>query len=51
MSEGKLLDWLIEEDDGFMMVSFKDMKCLVKIDGMDVLELCMCELFVDDQFI
>lgn len=49
MSEGKLPDWLTEEDDGAITVSFKDMKRPAKIDGIEITELRMREPSVNDQ--
>jgi len=49
MSEGKLLDWLTEEDDGSMTVSFKDLKNKPKLDGTEVSSLTMREPTVADE--
>jgi len=49
MSEGKLPDWLTEEDDGSMTVSFKDMKNKPKLDGTEVSSLTMREPTVADE--
>lgn len=51
MLEGKLPDWLTEEADGFITVSFKDMKQGAVIDGTEVAELRMREPTVADQLI
>ncbi|WP_299144152.1 phage tail assembly protein [uncultured Tateyamaria sp.] len=49
MSEGTLPEWLTEEDDGSVTVSFKDMKRKPEIDGTEVSELRMREPSVMDQ--
>jgi hypothetical protein len=49
MNEGTLPEWLTEEEDGSITVSFKDMKRPAKIEGTDVVELRMREPSVDDQ--
>lgn len=36
MSEGKLPDWMTEEDDGSITVSFADLKNKPKLDGTEV---------------
>lgn len=48
MSEGKLPEWLIEQDDGSITVSFKGIRP-AKIDGAEVFELRLREPTVDDQ--
>ena len=49
MSEGKLPDWLTEEDDGSITVSFKDLKNKPKLDGTEVSSLTMREPTVADE--
>lgn len=49
MSEGKLPEWLTEEDNGSISISFKDMKRPPKLDGTEVKSLTMREPSVQDQ--
>ncbi|WP_298937551.1 phage tail assembly protein [uncultured Ruegeria sp.] len=49
MSEGKLPEWLTEEDDGSMTVSFADLKNKPKLDGTEVSSLTMREPTVADE--
>jgi len=49
MSEGKLPDWLTEEDDGSMTVSFADLKNKPKLDGTEVSSLTIREPTVADE--
>ncbi|WP_299084336.1 phage tail assembly protein [uncultured Ruegeria sp.] len=49
MSEGNLPDWLTEEDDGSMTVSFADLKNKPKLDGTEVSSLTMREPTVADE--
>lgn len=51
MSEGKTKtpNWLTEEDDGAVTISFKDLKKLPVLDGTEVSKLTMREPTVQDQ--
>lgn len=49
MDEPNLPEWLTEEDDGSLVVSFKSLKKRPNIDGTEVKELRMREPTVTDQ--
>lgn len=49
MDEGILPEWLTEQDDGSVIISFRDAKRKPKIDGTEVSELAMREPSIEDQ--
>ena len=49
MSEGNLPDWMTEEDDGSITVSFADLKKKPKLDGTEVSSLTLREPTVADE--